>query len=354
MTQFAPTVTIGIPAFNEEKYIVSVLDALGKGTYGNVVEILVADGGSTDQTRALIADYQKNDPRVKLVENPERIQSFGLNHMIAIATGEIFLRADAHAHYAPDYVERSVETLIRTGAKNAGGAQRFIAYNAVQAGVAMAVKSPLGSGGALYRSAGYSGFADTVFLGCYWLKDLRKVGGFRTDNGVNEDAEMNLRLQDLARKPVYIDEGIVVHYEPRNTLQKLRRQYYRYGRSRYITVLRHPKRVNLRGQLPFRLSMFISTWLIADLVLPVQLYALPFIGLLLVGIFAHTTRFIFKHYPIFVRHVWKGDRAARPSVYQLAIITTICILIMSLSHSTGFLVQSLNRYLRGHRSWVAN
>jgi glycosyltransferase involved in cell wall biosynthesis len=354
MSHPSPTVTIGIPAFNEEKHIVSVLDALGKGTYSNIVEILVADGGSSDQTRTLIAEYQQKDPRVKLVENPERIQSFGLNHMIAIASGDIFLRADAHAHYANDYVERSVETLVETGAKNVGGAQRFIAYNPVQAGVAMAVKSPLGSGGALYRSAGYSGFADTVFLGCFWLKDLREIGGFRTDNGVNEDAELNLRLQDLAKKPVYIDEKIEVYYEPRNTLPKLRKQYYRYGRSRYITVLRHPARVNLRGQLPFRFSVLIGTYLAADILLPVQLWALPAIGLILAGIFIHTTQFVFRNYGIFTEYIWKGDASKRPGRVGLSLITTGCILTMSLSHSTGYLVQSLNRYLRGHKHWVAN
>lgn len=354
MTHPSPSVTIGIPAYNEEKHIVKVLDALGKGSYGNVIEILVADGGSTDKTRALISEYQQADPRVKLVENPERIQSFGLNHMIALAQGELFLRADAHAYYAPDYVEKSVEALLRSGARNAGGAQRFIAFGPIQAGVAMAVKSPLGSGGALYRSAGYSGFADTVFLGCYWLRDLQQLGGFRTDNGVNEDAELNLRLQDLGENPVYIDHAIEVHYEPRNTLAKLRKQYYRYGRSRCITVIRHPDRVNLRGQLPFRLSMAIGLWLVADLLLPASLGAIALISLILIGILVHTTYFVVQNFSTFTTDIWKGESDKRPGRLSLSLITSVCVLVMSLSHSFGYLVQSLKRYLLGHKHWVAS
>ncbi|MFM5942130.1 MAG: glycosyltransferase family 2 protein, partial [Dolichospermum sp.] len=102
------------------------------------------------------------------------------------------MRLDAHCEYAPDYLEQSVEALLKSGAMNAGGAQCFVAKNSFQAGVALATKSFLGSGGAKYRNPNYDGYADTVFLGCFWRKDLLEMSGYSVAR--NEDAELNLRL----------------------------------------------------------------------------------------------------------------------------------------------------------------
>ena len=66
--------------------------------------------------------------------------------MIDLAEGDIFLRADGHGIYAHDYVEQCAKTLVETGAKNVGGAQRYLATNRVQAGVSLAMKSFFGSG----------------------------------------------------------------------------------------------------------------------------------------------------------------------------------------------------------------
>jgi succinoglycan biosynthesis protein ExoA len=353
MSNLNPSVSIAIPAFNEENYIEGVLNTFCSNFYPNIVEVLVADGGSTDSTRALITAYSKKDPRVKLIHNPERVQSFGLNHMIDVAKGEIFLRADAHAIYADDYVELSVRTLISSGAKNVGGAQRFIALNTVQAGIAIAVKSPFGSGGASYRSDVYSGKADTVFLGCFWLEDLKKIGGFRTDNGVNEDSELNLRLLQLSENPVYISQDIIVHYLPRNSIQKLARQYYRYGRSRYITTLRHPENSKMRGQIPFYVSVFFSLYLSIDVLVAPKLFALEIIGAFVTILFLHTAYFVTKIQPIFKTAIWKKNLSDRPSVFTLIPITFSCIIVMSISHSIGFFHQMLRRMFLGEKKWIA-
>ncbi|MFM6347931.1 MAG: glycosyltransferase, partial [Dolichospermum sp.] len=152
----------------------------------------VADGGSTDGTQDIVKKISAEDARVKLIHNPLKIQSAALNQILQECSGDIYLRLDAHCEYAPDYLEQSVEALLKSGAMNAGGAQCFVAKNSFQAGVALATKSFLGSGGAKYRNPNYDGYADTVFLGCFWRKDLLEMSGYSVAR--NEDAELNLRL----------------------------------------------------------------------------------------------------------------------------------------------------------------
>ena len=98
-----PPVTVAIPVLNEALHIDACLDAVDAQTYGNVIEVLVVDGGSTDATREIVARRGGN---VRLVHNPRRIQAAALNVALAEAQGEVFVRVDGHCTIAPDYVER--------------------------------------------------------------------------------------------------------------------------------------------------------------------------------------------------------------------------------------------------------
>ena len=163
-----PSVTIAMPAYNEEHYIEACIASVQAQDYPReLIEILVADGRSTDRTRDILARLAAADPRIKVIDNPARLQAAGLGEMVKRATGDIVVRMDVHAEYAPDYVRRCVETLERTGADNVGGAQRAKARTPFQHALCAALASPLGVGGARYRSADAEGYVDTVFLGAF-------------------------------------------------------------------------------------------------------------------------------------------------------------------------------------------
>ena len=175
-----PTLTVAIPVYNEAANIERIVREFLSTAYPNLIEVFVADGGSTDGTQDIVKNVALEDARVKLLHNPLKVQSGGLNLILQESTGDIFLRADAHSDYAPDYIERCVEALLLSESLNVGGAQRFAAKTAFQAGIALSSKSILGSGGAKYRDPNYDGYAETVYLGCFWKKSLVEVSCYST------------------------------------------------------------------------------------------------------------------------------------------------------------------------------
>jgi glycosyltransferase involved in cell wall biosynthesis len=63
------------------------------------MEIVIADGQSTDNTLQEIDLFQQAHPELSLrvVDNPQRIIPVGLNQALAAAEGEIIIRLDAHS-----------------------------------------------------------------------------------------------------------------------------------------------------------------------------------------------------------------------------------------------------------------
>jgi succinoglycan biosynthesis protein ExoA len=259
-----PTVTIAMPAFNEEHYIEACIASVQAQDYPpELIEILVADGRSTDRTREILARLSQQDPRIRLVDNPAKLQAAGLGLIVKQATGDVIVRMDVHAEYAPDYVRTCVETLERTGADNVGGAQRAKAKTAFQRALCAALESPLGVGGAKYRSAESEGYVDTVFLGAFRRRVFETIGLWDPGAITNEDAELNQRILDSGGQ-IYLSRDIVVHYFPRDSLKSLATQYFRYGRGRARTLLKLRSIPTVRPLIPF----FMVTGAAALVLLP--------------------------------------------------------------------------------------
>lgn len=265
----SPLVTIAMPAFNEEHYIEACIRSVQAQDYPrDRIEILVADGRSTDRTREILAELAADDPRIKVVDNPERLQAAGLNKLIRAARGEIVVRMDVHCEYAPTYVRRCVETLDQTGADNVGGAQRAKAKTPFQEALCAALRSPVGVGGARYRDATAEGFVDTVFLGAFRRKIFETIGLYDPNAITNEDAELNQRLL-ASGGSIYLSPAIEVHYYPRDSFATLAKQYWKYGRGRARTLLKLGRFPTLRPLIPFAMVIGASTLLLVPPLWPI-------------------------------------------------------------------------------------
>ena len=259
-----PFVTIAMPCRDEEAYIERcVRSVLAQDYPADRMEVLVADGMSMDATREILLRLVAEDPRIRVVDNAARIQAAGLNECIRRARGEVIVRMDVHADYAPDYVRKCVEVLERTGADNVGGAQRPAARTFFQRCVAAALASPLGIGGASYRDPDREGFVDTVWSGAFRRRVFETVGLFDPAAITNEDAELNQRIIEEGGR-VFLSRDIVAHYYPRESMRALARQYFKYGQGRARTLVKRRRLLGLRPVLPFLWlaseAVLVATW----------------------------------------------------------------------------------------------
>ncbi len=268
-----PMVTIAMPCLNEERFIEACLRSVLAQDYPrDRIEVLVADGGSSDRTREILAGLMVEDPRIKLIDNPGRIQAAGMNEAIRVARGDVIVRMDVHSEYAPDYVRKCIEVLERTGADNVGGAARARAKTAFQRALCAALASPLGVGGAKYRSEENEGFVDTVSFGAFRRAVFEKVGLYDPRAITNEDAELNQRIVDAGGK-VYLSREIVFHYFPRDSFRSLAKQYFKYGQGRARTLLKHGKLLSLRPAIPFLMVVSAAALVSTSAVQPVTPFA---------------------------------------------------------------------------------
>lgn len=251
-----PTVTVAVPVLNEERHLRACLESILAQTYSGELEILVVDGGSTDASRAIAASF----PEVRLLENPRRIQAAALNIALAAAAGDVFVRVDGHSTIGPDFVERSVEALERTGAAMVGAALHPRTDGAwLERSIGAAIVSPLGAGPAPFRLGGPSRWVDTVFLSSFKTATLREAGGYDEDPSVNEDPELAHRLS--SRGGVWYEQTLESTYMPQGSLGGLARQYYRYGRLRAGTFRRHPGSLAARQLVaPLFVVSLLSPW----------------------------------------------------------------------------------------------
>jgi glycosyltransferase involved in cell wall biosynthesis len=233
-------VSVVIPCRNEAGHIVAFLDSVWQQQITGIdLEVLLADGMSDDGTREVVGGYvSRSGGRLRVIDNPGRIASTGLNAAIRAASGGIILRMDCHTEYAADYIERCVNTLKETNASNVGGPARTKADGYVASAIAAAYHSSFSTGGAKFHNEQFEGYVDTVTYGCWYKETLERLGLFDETLVRNQDDELNLRLIRAGGK-IWQSPAIVSWYRPRARLCALFRQYSQYGFWKVPIIQKH-------------------------------------------------------------------------------------------------------------------
>lgn len=213
------------------------------------LEILIADGMSDDGTRAILDQYQRICPQLRVIENRAKIASTGLNAAIRAAKGEVIIRMDAHTEYAPDYIRNCVQLLEETGADNVGGPARTRAGGFMAQAIAFAFHSTFTHGGANFHNARYEGFVDTVPYGCWRKSTLDRVGLFDESLDRNQDDELNFRIISAGGK-IWQSPRIISWYRPRVHLRDVFRQYFQYGFWKVAVIRKHRRPASWRHLVP--------------------------------------------------------------------------------------------------------
>ena len=246
------TVSVVIPCYNEERFIGNALEQLARQFDSDRYEIIVVDGLSEDNSRAVVEDFRQRRPEVSvsLVENPARHIPTALNLGVAAAKGSVIARMDAHAAPSEGYIRRCVEVLQSRDAGVVGMPCKVRAGSdtVVARTIAAAVSHPFGIGDAKYR-LGADGplqeSVDTVAFACFTKLLWEQLGGFNESLLTNEDYDFNYRVRASGRE-VILDRSGHCDYFARTSFKGLASQYIRYGGWKSRMLRLHPRSVKLR------------------------------------------------------------------------------------------------------------
>lgn len=255
---------IVIPALNEAKVIETVIAQIlaDEGLVDPLV--LVADGGSTDGTRDIVARIAERDPRVRLLPNPGKLQSCGLNLAARVVGGDRpwLVRVDAHADYPPNYASTLIEEARAMGAHSVVVSMDTRGEDWFQRAVAAAQNSVLGTGGSAHRLATHGQWVDHGHHALFHADSFEKVGGYDESFSHNEDAELDYRLAQAGGR-IWLTEKVRIGYYPRSTPQALWKQYFSYGKGRARTVLKHFMPLKIRQAVPLAIAPAVASLALA-------------------------------------------------------------------------------------------
>lgn len=251
-----------IPCLNEEAHLPGLLGQLLSQSGG--ATIVVADGGSTDRSCAIVRQLAVNHPNLILLDNPRRIQSAAVNLAVRQfgASHRWLIRIDAHCLYPDHYVATLIEAAMATGASSVVVPMVTDGFACFQRGVAAAQNSRLGTGGAAHRHLGAGQWIEHGHHALFDLSLYCRAGGYDEAFSHNEDAELDKRLAALGGR-IWLEPAGALTYFPRRTPMALLRQYRGYGFGRAQNIARHRSKLHLRQAIPVPVAPVAFTGLLA-------------------------------------------------------------------------------------------
>jgi glycosyltransferase involved in cell wall biosynthesis len=271
----APLVSVVLPVRNEARFISDLIGRIFAQEYpSDRVEVIVADGLSTDGTRHILTELQSQYPRLVVVDNPGRIVPIGLNLAISRSRGDVIVRIDGHALIAPDFLEQNVALLAEhPEAWSVGGPIRHAATTTFGKAVAVAMSHPIGVGNALHRYSDYEGYTEGAQFPAIrrWVFD--RIGLFDEALVRNQDDEFNYRIGQAGGK-VFVSPRVRYEYFVRGRIGQLYRQYFQYGFWRIPVIAKHRRPTTVRQLAPTLFYAACILFLAAGILLRMPLVAM--------------------------------------------------------------------------------
>ena len=233
---FQPSVSVIIPAYNEERVIADTVHSLIASDYPNV-EIVVVDDGSPDRTSAVVRETFANEPRVRLFTKENAGKAEALNYGLRRSTGEIVIALDADTIFPPHALGALAHRFYdpRMGAV-AGNAKVGNRINIVTRWQALEYITSQN----LDRRAFSSLNCITVVPGAVgaWRRSLlEQVDGFASDT-LAEDQDLTIKVRKLGYKIGY-EETAVAWTEAPDSVSALSKQRFRWSFGTLQCMFKH-------------------------------------------------------------------------------------------------------------------
>src|SRR4051812_22172726 len=284
-------VSVLTPVLNEEAHIRDTVASMVRQEFDGEIEFIFIDGRSEDRTRAILEELAVDDPRIRVLDNPDRTTAFGLNVGLAASRGHYVARMDGHTSYPPSYLADGVQRLARGDVVWVAGPQIPRGEGVWSRRVAMALETGLASIGSKRWGDGSADGEvelDTgVFTGVMPRSVLLEHGGWNGGWPINQDSELAARVLAAGGRIVQLP-AMGAGYVPRNSLKSLARQYYRYGLYRGKTARHHPNSLRRSHLMGPGLVLAVAASLVAPR--PLRSAARLALGSYLLTLFAASAR----------------------------------------------------------------
>jgi cellulose synthase/poly-beta-1,6-N-acetylglucosamine synthase-like glycosyltransferase/peptidoglycan/xylan/chitin deacetylase (PgdA/CDA1 family)/spore germination protein YaaH len=235
-SSYMPSVSILVPAYNEELVIENTIRSLLASDYPSY-EVIVIDDGSQDNTSKVVAEKFGSDERVRLFTVANAGKAAALNTGIRHAQGDIIVALDADTLFAPQTIvalaHRFYDKSLGAVAGNAKVGNRVNLVTRWQALEYITSQN-------MDRRAFASLNCITVVPGAVgaWRKDLLlEAGGFPSDT-LAEDQDLTLRIRRLGYTIGYEETAIAWTEAPHN-LRSLAKQRFRWAYGTLQCMWKH-------------------------------------------------------------------------------------------------------------------
>jgi len=277
---YTPSVSVLIPAHNEEFVIGKLLERMTELTYPrDKLEVIVIDDGSTDATGEIADSYAEKYEFIKVIHrrNGGAGKPAALNEGFKFANGEIILTFDADYYPQLDIVEKLVAPFVDPEVGAVQG--RVTVLNEDESIVSKIVT--------LERIGGYridQQARDELVLipqyggtvGGFRKEALKKVGGWDTTM-LAEDTDLTVRLILHGYQVRYVNEA-EAYEEAVTTWRAYWNQRYRWAKGHMQCALKHLKSVLKAGHLSMYEKAELSL-LLCVYFMPIMVLTAWFIGI---------------------------------------------------------------------------
>jgi cellulose synthase/poly-beta-1,6-N-acetylglucosamine synthase-like glycosyltransferase len=227
-----PTLSVIVPAYNEEKVVARAIEALLEADYPSK-EIIVVDDGSTDRTLAIASSYKG----VKVLHKPNGGKYSALNFGLRFARGEIVVTVDADSIVGRDALKEIVKRF--RDPKVAAVCGNIKVLNRVNWLTRCQALEYVTSINIFRRALDVFGAVTVVpgALGAF-RRGVLEAGGLYDRDTLAEDFDVTVKTLKSG-SIVQASSYAVAYTEAPQTLKDLYRQRMRWYRGNFQTIFKH-------------------------------------------------------------------------------------------------------------------
>ena len=255
--------SIIIPTHNEVRNIKKAIQSClnQKRIDTNQVEIIIADGNSTDGTQEVVKSMMIGN-QIKLILNQFKYMPHGFNMGLTIASGKYIMVMSGHSILEKDYISNALNSIIKYDVECVSGSMDTIQENYIGKIIGISQSTFFGVGNSTFRINKDEGkYVDTGVFGFYKSKVFLQIGGMDEELIKNQDDEFNFRLIQNGGK-IWFDPSIKSKYFSRSTFFKLFKQYFYYGFYKVRVFQKRRGVGSIRQLIP---AFFVITLLVSIL-----------------------------------------------------------------------------------------